>query len=433
VLGLGPSATEPKPAMHDFLLRTSTLWIIMIALALGGAAFFTWIDPPKPRTAYEVPRAAGTLSPEGLQNLTGRLAREAVAKGVPGIDVLVIRNGGVAARMATGERVAGSQVRVGPNDLWHIGSCAKAMTATMIARLAERGIVGLDDTMETLFPELAGGMNPVLGKATLAQLLSHSAGIRDPESLADVRYMTRGAKGVVAERAAIAKEILRTPPVVQPGTGFLYSNFGYVVAAAAAERATGKPWEELMREEVFVPLGMPSAGFGAPGASRPIDSTSAQSAPGGAGEIDQPRGHAMEAGRLTAAAPDAPQADNPAYLGPAGTVRLAMGDWARFAIDQAEGAHGRGKLLAPETYRRMQTPALAGGNYGLGWGVKRDAGAIPLVLTHNGSNGLWSADVHAYPQSGLIVLIAANRGDGTADAAVGALRKDLVDALDPKR
>ena len=66
------------------------------------------------------------------------------------------------------------------------------------------------------------------------------------------------------------------PPEFAPGSRFTYSNAGYVIAGAVLERVAGKPWEQVVREDLLAPLGIRSAGFGAPGE---------------AGADDQPRGH----------------------------------------------------------------------------------------------------------------------------------------------
>ena len=57
---------------------------------------------------------------------------------------------------------------------------------------------------------------------------------------------------------------LAMPPVAPPRSSYSYSNCGPVVAARMLEVATGKAWEDLLREQVLEPLGLTSAGFGAP-------------------------------------------------------------------------------------------------------------------------------------------------------------------------
>ena len=110
-------------------------------------------------------------------------------------------------------------------------------------------------------------------------------------------------------RRAIAADALSKKPAGKIGE-YVYSNFGYMIAGLIANKATGKPWEQLMKEEVFSPLGITSFGFGPPGTK---DKT------------DQPWGHITALGLTTPI-----QGDNAPALGPAGTVHMSMEDWAKF-------------------------------------------------------------------------------------------------------
>src|SRR5262249_12649333 len=78
------------------------------------------------------------------------------------------------------------------------------------------------------------------------------------------------------QREAFTAYVLGRPPAFEPGT-MRYSNAGYTVAAAMAERVTGERWGDLVRTRIFEPLGMTSAGFGWPGAGGPAPRTT----PGG--------------------------------------------------------------------------------------------------------------------------------------------------------
>src|SRR5262249_22338988 len=128
------------------------------------------------------------------------------------------------------------------------------------------------------------------------------------------------------QRAAALDKLLAQKPVGSPGEKFEYSNIGYVIAAIAAEKCVDKSWEDLMADEVFVPLGMKSAGHGVPGSAK--------------GPPDQPRPHA-ENGSVR------PTLDNPALMGPAGNVHCSMADWAKFIADVLRGARGGNSHLKP--------------------------------------------------------------------------------------
>ncbi len=165
-----------------------------------------------------------------------------------------------------------------------------------------------------------------------------------------------------------------------------------------------------MREQIFAPLGIVNAGFGAPGTP---------------GKVEQPQGH-NEGRPLN---PGSADADNPPAIGPAGTVHIALKDWLLFAQDQLEGVYGRGKLLKPESYRKLHTPVS--GVYALGWGTKLSPDGTPTIITHSGSNGYWLADVKIMPKKRMIFLIAMNAGDEGANTAVQEINAALRERLKP--
>jgi CubicO group peptidase (beta-lactamase class C family) len=333
---------------------------------------------------------------------------------VPAVAALVQKDGEVVAEVAVGLRAEGHPELVTTHDRWHIGSCTKAFTATMIARLVEQRVMRFEDTLAESLPQLAKDMNPAYRGITVNQLLSHTAGlppVTDDAEVPDFMAAIQSATGVHEQRMAIARAYLSRAPASTVGE-FKYSNLGYILAGVIAENHTGKTWEELVREQVFVPLGITEAGFGPPGR---------------AGAVDQPFGHRGEAGHRVALDPGDEESDNPPALGPAGTMNITLRDWLRFAQDQMDGAQGRGRLLKPETYRRLQTPVV--GYYALGWGAKLDAEGRPLVLTHNGSNGYWYAHIRILPPENAILLIATNADDEGIEQQTADLDKAVRERI----
>jgi D-alanyl-D-alanine carboxypeptidase len=333
---------------------------------------------------------------------------------LPAVAGLIQIDGKIAAEAALGDRALGHPDSVTVNDRWHIGSDTKAFTATMIARLVEQGAMKFEDTLAASFPAFADKMDPAYRGITVTQLLSHTAGLpplTDDKELPEFNAVLKSADGVKAQRAAIARKYLTMPPASKIGE-FKYSNLGFIIAGAIAEARTGKTWEELIREQVFTPLGIKEAGFGAPG---PMGK--------------EPCGHDEVKGKLVPLDPATPEADNPPALGPAGTINIALKDWARFAQDQLDGVHGHGKLLKPETYRKLHTPLTT--NYALGWGVKLGADSVPELLTHDGSNGYWVADVRIMPKHDMIFLVVTNAGNAAANQAMRDVGKPLKERLKP--
>jgi CubicO group peptidase (beta-lactamase class C family) len=358
--------------------------------------------------------------PALAEDLTPVLAAAMAGTQVPAMAILVIQDGKIAGQAVRGVRRndAPDPARIG--DVWHIGSDGKAMTATLIARLVDRGLLAWDIPLERMLPELAATMRPQYRQVTLLQLLSHHAGL--PHDLIDIKAIEAfyaDPRPLPAQRLAYLALALKDPPLAPPGTSYNYSNTGFVLAAAIAERAAHAPYEDLMRREVFTPLGMTSVGFGLT-------------------HGDEPRGHyggkpirETADGKPIFVAPDG--ADGaPLFFAPAGNIHLAIGDWAKFCLDQMAGAHGRGKLLKPATYALMQT-AQPGDVYGLGWGVQPTlAGRRGPALTHTGSDGDWYAVVVLFPGSQSGVLATANAGESMAgDKAARAAARALLPTLSP--
>lgn len=157
----------------------------------------------------------------------------------------------------------GAPDRVGRGDRWHIGSSAKAMTAPLYARLVEAGAARWDMAIPSLFRGLT--LDPTWSAITIDDLLSHTGGVAD-RAVMRLEFMAAAradSRPLSIQRTELARLILEKPPAGTPGE-MVYSNVGYAIAGAAIERLTNLAWEDAMHAFVFKPLGMASAGFGAP-------------------------------------------------------------------------------------------------------------------------------------------------------------------------
>jgi CubicO group peptidase (beta-lactamase class C family) len=322
---------------------------------------------------------------------------------VPALAGAIATDKGLEAIGAVGVRKVGTDIAVTVGDQWHLGSDTKAMTATLIGALVEEGKLGWELTMEEAFPGLALSMSSALKKVTILQLLTHRSGLT-----ANLLWGFIPRTGTTREqRQAALKMVASAKLVSEPGAKFLYSNLGYVIAGAMAEKAADTSWEDLMKSLLFEPLGMKSAGYGGVGTP---------------GQIDQPWGHTPDGKPARANGPDV---DNPPVLGPAGRVHCTLADWAKFIADQLRGARGEKALLKPETYKRLHTPPF-GGDYALGWLVtERDWGG-GAVLTHAGSNSMNFAVVWMAPLRGFAVLVVTNQGGEAAAKACDEAASALI-------
>lgn len=326
---------------------------------------------------------------------------------LPALVAVLVHDGEMIEMAATGQRAAGFDERVTGDDVWHVGSLTKAMTATLAAVLVERGELPWDTTIGDVFPELAGSMREEYADVRLDELLYHTAGLpvdilRAPSWLS----LRADTAAMIVQRYRFAAELLEMSPEGKRGE-FQYSNAGYVVAGAMLERVTGAAWEELMAAEMFVALEMGSCGFGAPGGST----------------RDEPWGHLGNAGSWRPVEPG-PYADNPLALGPAGTVHCSGADYAKYMIGHLAGAAGVDGLVTAASFEKLHTPP-PGSSYAMGWGVGARGWASGRVLNHHGSNTMWWASVWLAPERGLGLFAAVNAGGDDAfkgaDAAVAAL------------
>jgi CubicO group peptidase (beta-lactamase class C family) len=321
---------------------------------------------------------------------------------LPALAGAIVTTDGLTAIGAVGVRKAGTDTPVTVGDQFHLGSCTKAMTATLLAILVQRGKLTWDMPLREALPALADTMHPAYRAVTVEQLLAHRSGMPAESwpSGKTFQDMHKLPGSPMQQRMAYVKSVLQEPSVAAPGSKFIYSNRSYAVAGAIAERISGAAWEGLMRREVFGPLAMTTAGYGAMG--KP-------------GRVDQPWQHVMSGGAAQPIAPG-PLADNPAVIAPAGTVHCSLGDWARFVADHLRAERGEGKLLNAETARRLHAQ-VADWEYAFGWAaVDRDWGG-GRVLTHAGSNNQNYCVAWVAPRRGFAVLAAANVGGPEAAAA----------------
>lgn len=325
---------------------------------------------------------------------------------VPAMAAAIVTSDGIKFVGTVGVRKRDVEIPAELNDLWHLGSDGKAMTATLVAKLVEQSKLRWDSTLAEIFPELAPQMNPEFQKVTLLELLSHHAGLPPNLNLRDYR-----GNDVQSLRLRAVRDELSKKPQSAPGSIYVYSNLGYIIVGAVVEKVTGESWENAISNEIFKPLHMTSAGFGGTGTP---------------GKIDQPWPHFANG---SPAPGNGPAMDNPPVMGPAGRIHCSIQDWAKFIQDQLRGARGEsGTLLKSEYYQKLQTPPF-GGDYALGWIVAKRAGGGGKVLNHGGDNTMNKANVWIAPKKDFAILVCVNQSGDTAFRATDAAVSAMIDLL----
>lgn len=170
--------------------------------------------------------------------------------GMPGGSVAVMKDDKVIYSKAFGLASLDLGVPNSPNTLFNIASVSKQFTAMAIVRMAEKGLLSLDDEVQKYLPEIPDFGQPI----TFRHLIHHTSGLRsvhDMLGLAGWRGDDLWTNEDVFRFVTLQKDL--NYPV---GERFGYCNTGYVLMALVVERLSGASFAEWMKREVFDPLGM---------------------------------------------------------------------------------------------------------------------------------------------------------------------------------
>ena len=225
-------------------LRLGCLALVLASVALRCSAL-----PPG------TPDDEAAAQPDRIDRIDG-LVREFFDDGsYPSLVVGLVEDHGLVYDRALGvaDRATGRQAT---NDtIYEIGSVGKTLTASVLAILHDRGVMRIDDPLERWLPEEAqipahpGQTSPM----TLEHLATHTSGLpNSPDNVSG--FPTFQWRGYSTEM--LFDELRQTELVHPPGTDFLYSNVGMGLLGHLMARASGKPYEQLVEDELLRPLRM---------------------------------------------------------------------------------------------------------------------------------------------------------------------------------
>lgn len=165
----------------------------------------------------------------------------------PGCSLALVHRQRPVFELALGYADLDKQTRLTPRHRFRVASHSKSFTAAGVLKLCEQGKLRLDDAVG----RHVDGLHPELARATLAQLLSHSAGlVRDGADSGQFQDR-RPFISTDELRAALA-----LPPVIDPNTRFKYSNHGYGLVGLVIESVTGEPYRTWMQREIVDAAGL---------------------------------------------------------------------------------------------------------------------------------------------------------------------------------
>ena len=167
--------------------------------------------------------------------------------GVPGLAVVVVKDGEVAFAQGLGVKALGDPSEVTTETLFAIGSTTKAMTAAAIGMLVDEGSVEWDDPVTKHLPWFQLHDPYFTREVTVRDLLTHRAGLGNADFL-------------WYEQDTDADEILRLVRHVEPAyslrAGFIYQNIMYAAAGEVVAQVSGMPWADFIQSRILNPLGM---------------------------------------------------------------------------------------------------------------------------------------------------------------------------------
>ena len=333
-------------------------------------------------------------------------------KSTPGLYAAIINTSGITSVAAVGVKKAGSSTPTSVHDPVHIGSITKPMTTLMVATLVDDEVLpnGWHTTIGEVFTNFREQIHEDFHMVSMVDLLMHNGGLpRDAED-----WDAYPDSPIIERRQKIMLDNLSSPASSNRGS-FSYSHFGYLVVAVMVEQLTGKTWETLMEERLFSPMGLDSAGFGAPATG---------------GNEDEPWGHQLVQGEWQPT-----QTDRSSAYAPAGGIHLSMADLAKFA--QQWFPESTPALLNRDDIDRIlilgtQRQVAAGAVNVPGWFLYPNLFGHGIGLNHVGSNGRWHAQLWLLRDRNRAFLVVANSSDlvqGSLSQKTLPMLNDVIEEL----
>jgi CubicO group peptidase (beta-lactamase class C family) len=323
---------------------------------------------------------------------------------IAGAVTLIARRGEVVSLAAVGFQDLESKKPMRADTIFDIRSVTKPVTAIGIMILMEEGRLALNDPVDKYLPQF----NPAIRKTehrsipiTIHHLLTHTAGLpsnRPPE----IEEITIKRDRTLFEVAAF---LAKQEPEFEPGTQFRYGSGGFAILGRIIEVVSGKPYEQFMKERVFVPLGMKDSFFFIPAEKQSRVASIYRFQNGKLSEWEEIEAYSR----------------NAKYPGPEFGMYSTASDLASLCQMMLDGGTFKGRRILSKMSVELMTenhtlniksaitqrPAYQG----LGWGLTGDPMSdFPLTSPGSfGHNGAFGAIIWIDPNKGLIRIFLAHR------------------------
>lgn len=349
-------------------------------------------------TAGSAPAEPG-LAPEVCARIDSMAAEVLATTRAPSASIAVVKDGAIVYLKAYGQARLAPPMPASPSMRYAIGSISKQFVAAAITMLVDEGKLTLDDPVSRYFPEVSRAND-----ITVRSLLSHTAGLRDywPQDYLPASIC------VPTTTRALMDHWARDPLDFEPGTQYQYSNTGYVIAGAIAEKVSGRPLFDLLRERIFNPLGLTSA----------LDVNEGQLGP------EDPTGH-MNYGL----GPQRPALkEGRGWLFAAGQLAMTAEDLAKWDVSLIEH-----RLLSSRAWRELTTEVRLENGVGVGYALGLDVELLSARrrISHSGAVSGFTAENRIYPEDRMAVVVLTNHEGNASGELANRITTLLLAAASP--
>jgi len=331
---------------------------------------------------------------------------------LPGLAIATIDDSKINEIAIVGTNKTTNGTALDKNSKFQIASCTKSFTALLVASFVDEGLINWDTKISDVFTDIQ--IHNDFKETTIKQILSHKAGLKQfwaDDEVFNINSVIPKLQGnIVKKRKRFVLWNLSQQADFKFGEHH-YSNGGYVIIASMLEKLTGKPYEELIRERVFIPLQLTSAEFGYPYIN---DST-------------QPHRHMNRDGNGIGITLNKKDRLPDKIFNPSGFISLTIEDFAKYVLFHIQAINGRNIEIKNTIVQELFKPEIILPNnnkVGLGWQIIYVNGV--KTYGHTGSDQTMRAAMSINTKTGKAVVFATNIGDQRSEMAMVNVIFELI-------
>lgn len=331
---------------------------------------------------------------------------------LPGLAIATIDDSKINEIAIVGTNKTTNGTALDKNSKFQIASCTKSFTALLVASFVDEGLINWDTKISDVFTDIQ--IHNDFKEITIKQILSHKAGLKQfwaDDEVFNINSVIPKLQGnIVKKRKRFVLWNLSQQADFKFGEHH-YSNGGYVIIASMLEKLTGKPYEELIRERVFIPLQLTSAEFGYPYIN---DST-------------QPHRHMNRDGNGIGITLNKKDRLPDKIFNPSGFISLTIEDFAKYVLFHIQAINGRNIEIKNTIVQELFKPEIILPNnnkVGLGWQIIYVNGV--KTYGHTGSDQTMRAAMSINTKTGKAVVFATNIGDQRSEMAMVNVIFELI-------